>query len=167
MKRRNLLLTASVIFAGLSSGVRAQSKAEPTEASVREAMTAYVRAWNSHDVQAWNTRLTEDVWYTEAIDFYQRMKGRSAVNTFFAETVKTSDIQWDVTRVKLMPDGTASAVLKHTTKILPKKAGKYASTFESFPSLTRWRIEDGQWKLFYFTSHKGTALDLMKKDGLE
>jgi uncharacterized protein (TIGR02246 family) len=156
-----------VILAGFSSGIRAQSKAEPTEASVREAMAAYVRAWNSHDVQAWNARLTEDVWYTEAIDFYQRMKGRSAVNTFFAETVKTSDIKWDVTRVKLMPDGTASAAVKHTALILPKKGGKYASTFESSPSLTRWRIEDGQWKLFYFTSHKGTALDLMKKDGLE
>jgi ketosteroid isomerase-like protein len=167
MKRRCVFLGASAFLAGLSSGIHAQAKAEPTEASVREAMAAYVRAWNSHDVQAWNTRLTEDVWYTEAIDFYQRMKGRSAVNTFFAETVKTSDLKWDVTRVKLMPDGTASAVVKHTALILPKKSGKYASTFESFPSFTRWRIEDGQWKLFYFTSHKGTALDLMKKDGLE
>jgi ketosteroid isomerase-like protein len=145
----------------------AQSKAAATETSVREAAAAYVLAWNSHDLQAWNAKLTEDVWYTEAIDYYQRSKGRAAVNAFFGETVKTSDIAWQVTRVKLMPDGTATMVVRHSALILPKIAGKYASSFESNPSVARWRIEDGQWKLFYFTTHKGTALDAMKKDGVE
>jgi hypothetical protein len=36
--------------------------------------------------------LTDDIWYTEAIDYYQRMKGREAVLAFFGDTVKTSDL---------------------------------------------------------------------------
>jgi ketosteroid isomerase-like protein len=168
MVSRRPLLLASIATLGLTPyASNAQSKAAATEASVREAAAAYVLAWNSHDLQAWNNKLTEDIWYTEAIDYYQRSKGRAAVNAFFGETVKTSDIAWQVTRVKLMPDGTATMVVMHSALILPKKAGKYASSFESNPSVARWRIEDGQWKLFYFTTHKGTALDAMKKDGVE
>lgn len=168
MVSRRPLLLASMVTLGLAPHAsNAQSKAVATEASVREAAAAYVSAWNSHDVQAWNGRLTEDIWYTEAIDYYQRMKGRASVNAFFGETVKSSDISWQITRLKLMPDGTATMVVKHTALILPKKAGKYASSFESNPSVGRWRIEEGQWKLFYFTTHKGTALDAMKKDGVD
>ena len=51
--------------------------------------------------------------------------------------------------------------------ILPKTDGKYQMTFENFPVVSRWRNEDGQWKMFYFTSDKGTALDEMKKDGID
>jgi len=40
------------------------------------ALEAYVKTWNMHNVNAWAATLTEDIWYTEASDYYQRMKGR-------------------------------------------------------------------------------------------
>jgi ketosteroid isomerase-like protein len=147
--------------------VRAQGKATPTEASLREAVALYVATWNRHDVQAWAALLTDDIWYTEAIDYYQRSKGRAAVINFFGDLVKTSDLRWDISRVKMMPDGTATVVLRHHALMLPKTGDKYAGAFESTPSVSRWRIEGDRWRMFYFTSHKGTALAEMKKDGAE
>jgi hypothetical protein len=58
-------------------------------------------------------------------------------------------------------------VLRHHALMLPKTGDKYASALESTPSLSRWRIEADRWRMFYFTSHKGTALAEMKKDGVE
>ena len=31
----------------------------------------------------------------------------------------------------------------------------------------QWRIEGEHWRMFYFTSHKGTALAEMKKDAID
>jgi hypothetical protein len=67
----------------------------------------------------------------------------------------------------MMPDGTATASLRTVARILPKTDGKYQAEFESTPSVSRWRLEEGRWRMFFFTSHKGWALDVMKKDGLE
>lgn len=163
--------TLSVLMAGalllVQAGARAQGKAALTEASLREAIAHYVATWNRHDVQAWSSLLTDDVWYTEADDFYQRMKGRSAVINFYGDMVKTSDLKWDVTRVKMMPNGTATVVLRHFALILPKTGDKYASSFESTPSVSRWRIEGDRWRMFFFTSYKGAALAEMKKDAID
>jgi ketosteroid isomerase-like protein len=137
--RRIVLIGCSALAIALP--LRAPDKA--TEASLREAVKRYVAAWNSHDVQAWSSFLTDDIWYTEAIDYYQRMKGRQAVLAFFGDTVKTSDLVWDVQQVKLMPDGTATVVVRHVANILPKTGEKYASSFESVPSVSRWRTAAG------------------------
>jgi ketosteroid isomerase-like protein len=161
--RRIVLIGCSALAIALP--LRAQDKA--TEASLREAVKRYVAAWNSHDVQAWSSFLTDDIWYTEAIDYYQRMKGRQAVLAFFGDTVKTSDLVWDVQQVKMMPEGTATIVVRHVANILPKTGEKYASSFESVPSVSRWRREGDRWRMFYFTSHKGSALAEMQKDGIK
>jgi ketosteroid isomerase-like protein len=137
--RRIVLIGCSALAIALP--LRAPDKA--TEASLREAVKRHVAAWNSHDVQAWSSFLTDDIWYTEAIDYYQRMKGRQAVLAFFGDTVKTSDLVWDVQQVKLMPDGTATVVVRHVANILPKTGEKYASSFESVPSVSRWRTAAG------------------------
>jgi uncharacterized protein (TIGR02246 family) len=161
--RRTFLIGCAAFSAALT--LRAQDKA--TEASLREAIKRYVAAWNSHDVQAWLSFLTDDIWYTEAVDYYQRMKGRQAVLAFFGDAVKMSDLVWDVQQVKMMPDGTATVVVRHVANILPKTGDKYASSFESVPSVGRWRMEGERWRMFYFTSHKGSALDAMQKDGIK
>jgi ketosteroid isomerase-like protein len=142
-----------------------QGKAVASEA-LEAALEAYVKTWNRHNVNAWAATLTEDIWYTEATDYYQRMKGKKAVIAFSGDLVKTSDLKWEIVSIKMMPDGTATVVLRHHALILPKKGDKYASAFESTPTLARWRIEGGEWKMFYFTSDKGTALSEMKKDGV-
>ena len=161
----NMLVPVALLL--VQAGVNAQVKAAPTEASLKEAVAAYVATWNRHDVPAWSALLTDDIWYTEASDYYGRMKGRPAVINFFGDMVKTSDLKWDITRVKMMPGGTATVVLRHFALILPKKGDKYASSFESTPSVSRWRIEGERWRMFYFTSDKGTALAEMKKDGVD
>ena len=143
-----------------------QAPASPTEASLRSAMLRYVAVWNSHDVAAWSALLTDDVWYTEAPDYYQRSKGKPNVLAFHGDSVKTSDILWDIKRIKIQADNTATVVLVHTANILPKTGEKYATSFISDPAVSRWRLEGGQWKLHYFTSHKGMALDVMSKDGM-
>lgn len=165
--RRTFTWLAVMSFLAGHGSVLAQGKAARTEASLRDAITAYVATWNRHDVQAWSSLLTDDIWYTEADDYYQRMKGRPAVISFFGDVVKTTDLKWEVSRLKLMPDGTATVVLRHFALILPKTGDKYSASFESTPSVSRWRIEGERWKMFYFTSHKGSALVAMKKDGLE
>jgi ketosteroid isomerase-like protein len=157
-------LTVGALFAWPPS--YSQGKAAASEASVKAALEAYVKTWNRHNVNAWAATLTEDIWYTEATDYYQRMKGKKAVIAFFGDLVKTSDLKWEIVSIKMMPDGTATVVLRHHALILPKKGDKYASAFESTPTLARWRIEGGEWKMFYFTSDKGTALSEMKKDGV-
>jgi len=165
--RRAVNMLVAVALLLVQAGVHAQGKAAPTEASLREAIAHYVATWNRHDVQAWSALLTDDIWYTEADDYYQRMKGRPAVINFFGDMVKTSDLKWDITRLKMMPNGTATVVMRHFALILPKKGDKYASTFESTPSVSRWRIEGDRWRMFYFTSLKGAALAEMKKDGVD
>ena len=165
--RRSLVIAATVSAIAKWTSVCAEAPALATEASLREAMRKYVVAWNRRDVQAWSSMLTEDIWYTETTDFYERLKGRKGVILFFAPVVKTTDLTWEVIRLRMMPDGTATVVLRHVSLVPPKVDGKYKLTFESVPSVARWRFERGGWKMFFFTTHKGTALDAMKKDGTE
>jgi uncharacterized protein (TIGR02246 family) len=165
--RRTVLIASLAATFGGWVGARAQAPAGVTEESLRDTIPRYVDAWNRHDLQAWAGMLTDDVRYTETTDFYQRMKGREAVFTFFKDVVMTTDLLWEIQKIRMMPDGTATVVLRHVSLVPPKVDGKYKSTFESVPSLSRWRHENGAWRMFFFTSHKGTALDAMKKDGVE
>jgi ketosteroid isomerase-like protein len=165
--RRNLIAALVVAAIAKSTSARAQAPAQATEASLREALRKYVDAWNRHDVKAWSNMLAEDIWYTETTDYYERMKGKKAVLDFFSDNVKTTDITWDINKLRMMPDGTATVVLRHVSLVPPKVNGKYKLTFESVPSVSRWRYERGGWKMFFFTTHKGMAVDAMKKDGVE
>ena len=63
-----------------------------SEAAVRQATTAYVQAWNRHDVKAWSEFLTADTWYAETEDFYERFKGREKAVGWFAFSVQNSDL---------------------------------------------------------------------------
>ncbi len=136
------------------------------EAAVRSASQALVDSWNRHDVKGWSAQLPEDVWYTETNDsLYQRFKGRERAVGLMSYAIENSDLQWDIVRLKTLPDGLVSAVLVQRVLNLPKTAGQYKSTFTSDPALARWRRDaDGRWRLVFFTSHKGWALDEIKKD---
>ncbi len=69
--------------------------------------------------------------------------------------------------MRQLADGQMAVVLKQRMSMLPKKGGKYAAVFDSDPCFARWRREGKQWKLVFFTSYKGWALDLMNKAGLQ
>ncbi len=162
-RRKLLCLLCALPFSTLTA--RAQVAA--SEALLRDTISQYVAAWNRHDVRAWAEFFTDDIWYTEAVDWYKRFQGRQAVIASFQDAVKESDLLWEVKRVRVMPDGTATVVVRHVAQILPKTGNNYRSSFESDPSVSRWRLEGGKWRMFFFTSHKGTALSEMKKDGVE
>ncbi|MDM0070676.1 nuclear transport factor 2 family protein [Variovorax sp. J31P207] len=168
-QRRTFMIgvTATAILFNRGAGAQAKkASGAGTEGDLRNAIVQFEKAWNQHDVDAWLALMTEDVWFTQTLDYYERMKGKKAVKTTFEYDVKNTDLKWDVQRVRMMPDGTASVVLRQVGLIPPKTDGKYKREDVSEPSFSRWRLEGGKWKLFFFTSNKGWALDEMKKDGL-
>ncbi len=135
------------------------------EGAVRQASDALVQAWNRHDVKAWISMLTADVWYAETRDPWERMKGREKVVGVFSPNVESSDLAWQIVHVRTRPDGVVGVVLVQKVSYLPRTAGKYKAVFTSDPSYARWRREpDGRWRLAFFKSHKGTALAAMKQD---
>lgn len=169
-QRRTFMIGVTAAAMLFNRGASAQTKKAPaagTEGDLRNAIAQFEKAWNQHDVDAVLALMTEDVWFTQALDYYGRMKGKKAVKPTFEYDVKSTDLQWEVKRVRMMPDGTASVVLRQVGLIPPKTDGKYKREDVSEPSFSRWRLEDGKWRLFFFTSHKGWALDEMKKDGLD
>lgn len=170
MYRRTLLMGLPPVVMLLGRGASAQGKKAPavgTEAALRDTIAQFETAWNKHDVNACLAMMTEDVWFTQALDYYGRMKGKNAVKTAFEYDVKNTDLKWEAKRVRMMPDGTASVVLRQIGLIPPKTDGKYKREDVSDPSFSRWRFEGGKWKLIFFTSHKGWALDEMKNDGID
>jgi uncharacterized protein (TIGR02246 family) len=167
MSRRRLLVVGALVAALGPSFAVAQSAANLDEQKLRETLRNYQAAWNKHDVNAWSAFLTDDIWYTEAWDFYGRQKGRENAVNLFKSNFKESDLTLQVTKIRMMPDGTATVAMKETISHLPKADGKYKAVFESEPVMGRWRKEGGAWKMFFYTSHKGWALDQLKKDGLD
>ena len=169
-QRRTFIIGVTAAAMSFNHGASAQEKKASgagTEGDLRNAIAQFEKAWNQHDVDAWLALMTEDVWFTQTLDYYERMKGKKAVKTTFEYDVKNTELKWEVKRVRIMPGGTASVVLRQVGLIPPKVDGKYKREDVSEPSFGRWRLEGGKWKLFFFTSNKGWALDEMKKDGLE
>jgi uncharacterized protein (TIGR02246 family) len=145
----------------------AQSTASSAEAEIQEVVAKYEKGWNTHDVSTWASFLTDDVWYSQAWDYYGRGKGKENAIGLFKSNFADSDLTIRVLKVKVMPDGTATAALSVTISYLPKTDGKYRIVFEKEPSIGRWRKDGTNWRMFFFTSDKGWALDLLKKDGME
>lgn len=158
-------LRVTLLAAWIMATLLAAGPLRADEAAVRSATQALVDAWNRHDVKAWSRQLAEDVWYTEAEDYYERFKGREKVAGWFAYNVENSDLQWEIVRMRTRPDGVVGVVMVQRVSMLPKTDGKYAMVFASEPSFARWRRDaDGRWRLVFFTSHKGWALAEMRKD---
>lgn len=135
------------------------------ETAVRQATERLLDAWNRHDVAAWSALLTEDVWYAETDDtFYQRSKGREQVIARFEYEVRNSTLQWELKRLRPLPDGSVSVLLRQTKAMLPAADGKPGPSFDSDPALARWRREGDAWRLAFFTSHKGWALAEAQKE---
>jgi hypothetical protein len=162
--RRTVII--GVAGALLSGRLVARLPAEATELSLRDALRRCVDAWNRHDVPGWADTLTEDVRYSAGVDPYRLLQGRPAVAGQIGELVRTTDLAWDIVRLRMRSDSTATVVVRQTLAWLPKVDGRYARTAESPPAVSRWRYE-GRWKLGFFTAHKESALEAMKEDGVE
>jgi ketosteroid isomerase-like protein len=161
MKGSRIILAVMVVMTMLLS-----RPALGDEAAVRLASQAIVDAWNRHEPAAWSAHLAEDVWYSDVDDsLYERFKGRDKAVGQASNKVETSDLQWDMVRMKTLPSGVVSVVLVQRVSLLPKTDGQYRAVFVSDPALARWRRDaDGRWRLVFFTSHKGWALAEIRKD---
>lgn len=164
MKRR---LIAIALTLGTLAPMLVCAQSSSDEQKLRETMRQYEAAWNRHDVKAWSAFLTDDIWFTEAWDSYSRQKGRDHAVNLFKSNFADSDLSQQVVKVRMMPDGTATVAMREVVSHLPKTDGKYKAVFESDPVISRWRKEGDVWKMFFYTSHKGWALDQLKKDGVE
>jgi len=166
MFTRRLALSGAALALLGTLAAQAQPPGSTDEKSLRDVLQAYQKAWNSHDVNAWSRLLTDDIWLTETWDSYGRQKGRDNAIDLFKTKFAASELKQEVVRIRIMPDGTATVAMREVVSHLPKTDGKYKAVFESDPVISRWRKESGTWKMFFFTSHKGWALDSLKKDGL-
>lgn len=165
--RRTHLLGLAFGVTALAAVVQAQPTTANDEQDLRKALAQYEQAWNSHDVNAWSNFLADDIWFTQAFDYYGRQKGRESALSLFKSNFLDCDLTHHVTRVRFMPDGTATVALRVSYSYLPKTDGKYRVVFDKDPAISRWRREGNRWLMFFFTSDKGWALDQLKKDGLE
>jgi ketosteroid isomerase-like protein len=165
MRRRHML--AGSFLASFASALVAYAQPTADETQLRERLRAYQQAWNRHDIKLWSGFLTDDIWFTEAWDFYGRQKGRENALNLFKSNFIESDLTQQIVKIRMMPDGTATVAMKEVVSHLPKTGGKYKAVFESDPVISRWRKEGEVWKMFFYTSHKGWALDQLKKDGVQ
>lgn len=169
MNTRRMLLGLGVFVAlGLAPQGQAQSPTTvAAESELQDVLRNFERAWNLHDAAAWASFLTEDAWVTQKWDYYGRQKGRESALTLFNSNFKDSDLSLTVRRIRIMPDDTATVAMRVVLSYLPVTDGKYRIVFEDDPAISRWRKENGAWKLFFYTTDKGWAFDQLKKDGFE
>lgn len=167
MNTRRKILIGVVFVLASPIGVHAQSPSVAAEGELKDVLRDFERTWNLHDTKAWSDFLTDDAWVTQAWDSYGRQKGRDSAETLFKSNFLDSDLSLTVIRIRTMADGTATVAMRLVTSYLPKIDGKYRIVFEDEPVISRWRKVDGVWKMFFFTTHKGWALDQLKKDGFE
>jgi uncharacterized protein (TIGR02246 family) len=165
--RRTLVVGLASEVISLTALAQAQPTTAVEEQDLRKALVQYEQAWNGHDVNAWSNFLTDDIWFTQAWDSYGRQKGRENAVNLFKSNFLDSDLTQHVDRVRFMPDGTATVAMRVSFSYLPKTDGKYRIVFDKDPAISRWRKEGGRWRMFFFTSDKGWAIDQLKKDGLE
>lgn len=166
MGKAPLAVAAVAVLAAAAGAPHAVAQSPGVEADVRAALARCVGAWNRHQPKAFGDAcLTEDVWFSEADDsFYKRFQGREKVLGAFGYNIESSDLQWDVVRLKALPDGSVAAELKQRIGILPRKPdGSYSQTFDSQPSFARLRRDGDAWKVHFFTSHRGWARALLQE----
>lgn len=165
MSRRAFHLFTAALFA-LAGAAALRAQPAFDEAGVHATLAACVKAWNGHQPRVFGEIcLTDDVWFSETDDsFYKRFQGREKVLGTFGFNIETSDLQWDIVRLKALPDGTVAAELKQRIGILPRKPdGSYSQAFDSDPSFVRLRRDGGAWKVSFFTSHRGWARALLQE----
>lgn len=165
--RRPLLIGILVLGIAPPLALLAQPASAAEEQKLRERLRDYEKAWNRHDINAWSAFLTDDIWFTEAWDYYGRQKGRASAMALFKSNFAESELKQEVVKVKMMPDGTATVAMREVVSHLPKTDGKYKVVFQSDPVISRWRKEGNVWKMFFYTSHAGWAIDQLKKDGVQ
>ena len=141
----------------------------PDEAALREAIARYERIWNQRDVAAWKNIVTADLHYQETYlhtDEARQMTTRERSLRAYQSGIDAFDFKWEPLRIRMKPDGRATVVMRVVQLALPRTGNKYAATFETNPAIARWRVEDGQWKLYHYVTYKEMAREIVSSEGL-
>ena len=160
---RSTFLVAAL--AALFAAAASVTHASGNEAALRETIAQYEKAWNRHDVNAWASFLTEDVAYTDVYAWGDT--GRDAAVEKYSYNVMNQDLKLEIVRMKLHPGDSATVVMRTEFGVLPIKDGSYKAVFKDYPAISRWRVENGQWRMYFFTSFSVRGADIVKKEGLE
>lgn len=167
MKRRQALVYATCALAAASPRIGvAQPSAAEAEQALRKAFADYVAAWNSHDATSWSRWLTDDVEWVDVSDPSPK-KTKATVAAFASFYVRAYELDLRIRKVALAPSGkSATLILEGKWLELPRKDGKYAMEWQRDLLVSRWRLEEGSWRLSYMNNHLGSAAEVAKAEGL-
>jgi ketosteroid isomerase-like protein len=164
--RREFL--ASGLAAGLvwCSTAKAQTAPGGGEAALRDAVSRFATALNHRDLSALRTLLAADVVWV-APDSVTK-ESRDDVSSYIATFLVTYDFRLELVRLRMRdrPDS-ATLVMRGQVLTLPMRDGKYVMVFNRDPLLSRWRWQDGEWRLQLMITDVVQASAALKAEGLE
>ncbi len=164
--RRGLLVFSLVVGLLRPSMARAQLAPGASEAALRDVFSRFAAALVRRDVGSLSSLLTADaVWvFPDSVT----KQSREDVAIYIATVLGTYDFKMELVRLKMSGrEEAATVVIRAQLLLLPVKDGKYAMVFNRDPMLSRWRLENGEWRLHYVVSDVVKAAALVKAEGLE
>jgi hypothetical protein len=166
LQRRAFLASTLSPLAFSPLAARAQGTPAESEAAVRQALAQFLAAWNRHDIAAWSEMLAIDVHWVFPNSNSKR--SRNVVATYGSQRLRIYDVDFSVRRIKLHDNETrATLTLGGQQRELPVRDGKYARIWDRELLLTRWRLEDAHWRLYYWNDNTFESAALAKEEGLE
>ena len=161
--RRSILLGAGALLAAWPAA--AQTGSPASEDALREAVAQYVSAWNRRDIDSLAALLAHDMHYIEP--YGSEKHTREAVAAYTRLVMAVYDLRLDIVRLRVGDSGNeATLVLRGQHLGLPVRDGRYSQRFDRAPLVTRWRIEDGRWRLFYFNDNTVKSTEIVRSEGL-
>lgn len=166
LQRRAFLASTLSPLAFSPVAARAQGTPAESEAAVRRALAQFLAAWNRHDVAAWSEMLAIDVHWVFPNSNSKR--SRDVVATYGSQRMQIYDLEYSVRRIKLHDNDTrASLTVGGQQRELPVRDGKYVRIWDRELLLTRWRLEDAHWRLYYWNDNTFESAALAKEEGIE
>jgi ketosteroid isomerase-like protein len=166
LQRRAFLASTLSPLAFSLLPARAQGTPAESEAAVRLALAQFLAAWNRHDLAAWSEMLATDVHWVFPNSNSKR--SRDVVATYGSHRMLIYDFDFSVLRIKFHDNETrATLTLGGQQRELPVRDGKYVRIWNRELLLTRWRLEDAHWRLYYWNDNPFESAALAKEEGLE
>lgn len=158
-----VLAAAVIAWTGLAG---AQARASNDENALRSAIAKLASTWNEHDLDAWAALLSEQI--VDIDEYGNEKRSRAAVVTSNKVMMSSFDRDVQVVRLRLDENGAQATVVLHIRHLgLPIQRGKYYQTFDREPVLSRWRLEDGVWRLFYLNENSRQAAEIVQAERLD
>ena len=158
LARRKAIQSLLALAPTWATGQPAPASAEH---QLRSAIDAYLGAWARRDVDALLRFHTEDTLY---IDPYQNEKrGRGQLAGYIGAMMRLYDLRLDIERIAVRADGTqAFLIFRERYGELPHKDGRYVRDFDRSGIFSRWRLEDGVWRIEQFVDSTTRSAEFMK-----